>query len=554
MSFNHFRNKRQAHAISPWNPFAQISRSNTLRRAGTWDGPQVEAGSGTGTDAQDLSVLSATASAPYAGPSDYAAATSRPAQGVPVVHLSPPPVEGDGIEAAEVVGAQRALGTDDDAPKRTDTIRSTAAAEGPGPKKRLWLFKQVEPRAPFTIGGQLRRLYRLSIVMKVLLLCCPVGFCLNFTNGPSIETFIINFISTIPINFLGDFAMTEIGLRLGELTADLLSVSTREITVLQTSLVGSILANVLFLLGMSIICGCHNRPYQNLNRTAAHMASNLLCLSSTSLLVPTASRLLSQASPEDLLKQSRGASVVLLVVYGSFVFCEHWTHRQVFGQEAEKVPTRDSGASQHAVRRGLGMPGSMMGLGVPDRGENERLSNMLMYPPRVQPEAEEGGEDSEGPQLRCGVALGIVAMTTTLLYFHIDFTVKSIDAVTASARLSRTFVGLILFPLSSCDYVPMALAMKDKLGHTVTSTVGKSIQTALLVTPTIVLLAWCLGVDQVTLVFDGFEVVSLFATVLLLNFLIVDARVHWVQGVLLLADWGLIAIAAFFVTEKDARD
>jgi len=69
--------------------------------------------------------------------------------------------------------------------------------------------------------------------------------------------------------------------------------------------------------------------------------------------------------------------------------------------------------------------------------------------------------------------------------------------------------------------------MKDKLCHTVTSTVGKSIQTALLVTPTIVLLAWCLGVDQVTLVFDGFEVVSLFATVLLLNFLIVDARVHW---------------------------
>ncbi len=302
----------------------------------------------------------------------------------------------------------------------------------------------------------------------------------------------------------------------------------REITVLQTSLVGGILANILFLLGMSIICGCHNRPYQNLNRTAAHMASNLLSLSSTSLLIPTASRLLSQASAEDLLKQSRGASVVLLVVYGSFVFCEHWTHRKVFGQEAEKVPTRDSGASQHAIRRGLGMPSGLIGLAVPDTTENERLSSMLMYPPRVPTESEVAEtEDKEGPQLRFSVAVAIVVMTTTLLYFHIDFTVKSIDALTTDAHLSKTFVGLILFPLSSCDYVPMALAMKDKLCHTVTSTVGKSIQTALLVTPTIVLLAWCLGVDQVTLVFDGFEVVSLFATVLLLNFLIVDARVHW---------------------------
>ncbi|KAL3952940.1 hypothetical protein ACCO45_012883 [Purpureocillium lilacinum] len=419
MSFNHFRNKREAHALSPWDPFAQISRSNTLRHTGTWAASQAEAGEGS-ADAPDLS--------------------------------------------------------------------------------------------------------------------------------PSIETFIINFISTIPINFLGDFAMTEIGLsNFVQFISCVVLLVNREITVLQTSLVGGILANILFLLGMSIICGCHNRPYQNLNRTAAHMASNLLSLSSTSLLIPTASRLLSQASAEDLLKQSRGASVVLLVVYGSFVFCEHWTHRKVFGQEAEKVPTRDSGASQHAIRRGLGMPSGLIGLAVPDTTENERLSSMLMYPPRVPTESE------EGPQLRFSVAVAIVVMTTTLLYFHIDFTVKSIDALTTDAHLSKTFVGLILFPLSSCDYVPMALAMKDKLCHTVTSTVGKSIQTALLVTPTIVLLAWCLGVDQVTLVFDGFEVVSLFATVLLLNFLIVDARVHWVQGVLLLADWGLIAIAAFFVTEKETK-
>ncbi|UNI15600.1 hypothetical protein JDV02_002121 [Purpureocillium takamizusanense] len=549
MSFNHFRNKREAHALTPWDPFAPISRSNTLRAVRTWDGPRTEAAE-VSSGTPNLGELSAAVGASLGRAAGEAAAPS-PVSSVPAVHLSPPQVEDDGIEPANRNDSHHEV--DHAAATPSMKISRMSVKESGKPKKRLWPFKEVRPKAPLTIGSQLRRLYRLSIVMKLLLLCCPVGFCLNFTIGPSIETFIINFISTIPINFFGDFAMTEIGLRLGDLTADLLSVSTsnfvqfiscvvllvnREITVLQTSLVGGILANILFLLGMSIICGCHNRPYQNLNRTAAHMASNLLCLSSTSLLIPTASRLLSQASAEDLLKQSRGASVVLLVVYGSFVFCEHWTHRHVFGQEAEKVPTRDAGPSQHAVKRGLGMPSSFMGVVVPDQAENERLSSMLMYPPRAgaMPHADsnkvidaedEEGEDREGPQLRCSVAVIIVAMTTTLLYFHIDFTVKSIDALTTDAHLSKTFVGLILLPLSSCDYVPMALAMQDKLGHTVTSTVGKSIQTALLVTPMIVLLAWCLGVDQVTLVFDGFEVVSLFATVLLLNFLIVDARVHW---------------------------
>ncbi len=81
-------------------------------------------------------------------------------------------------------------------------------------------------------------------------------------------------------------------------------------------------------------------------------------------------------------------------------------------------------------------------------------------------------------------------------------------------------------------------------------TVGRSIQIALLVEPLVVLMAWGMGVGGVTLAFDGFEVVSLFTTILLLNFLVVDAKVHWVHGVLLLADWVLIGIAAFFVSAE----
>ena len=56
-----------------------------------------------------------------------------------------------------------------------------------------------------------------------------------------------------------------------------------------------------------------------------------------------------------------------------------------------------------------------------------------------------------------------------------------------------------------------------------------------------------MGVAEVTLALDGFEVVSLFTTIMLLGFLMVDAKVHWVHGILLLSDWILIGIAAYFV-------
>jgi Ca2+:H+ antiporter len=149
--------------------------------------------------------------------------------------------------------------------------------------------------------------------------------------------------------------------------------------------------------------------------------------------------------------------------------------------------------------------------------------------------------------LRRGTA--VFAVTIVLLYFCVNATVDSISALTQH-RLSETFVGLILLPIPNCDFAPISLAFDDSLEQTMKYTVGRSIQTALLVEPMVVLLAWWTGVSDVTLAFDGFEVVSLFTTILLLNFLVVDGKTHWVHGVLLLADWVLIGIAAYFVTPE----
>jgi Ca2+:H+ antiporter len=288
--------------------------------------------------------------------------------------------------------------------------------------------------------------------------------------------------------------------------------------VLKTSLVGGILVNILFYFGIGLICGGIHRDHQNLNRTAAHMSSNMLSLASTSILIPTASRLLSQATPDDLVKQSRGASVILIVAYVLYVYCEQWTHRNVYQKQPEPVMSRTPHI--YSVPKALRDVSETLtcNLGSVPGDVRTTLVSQTLKDLRI---------DSVKPRLHMAVASLLFTTSTVLLYFNTDFAVQSIDALTEEARLSKTFVGLILFPLSNCDYIPIVLAKKDLMGDAVSITVGKSIQTALLVTPLIVIIAWGVGIDEVTLVFDGFEVVSLFSTVLLLNFLIVDAKVHW---------------------------
>ena len=90
----------------------------------------------------------------------------------------------------------------------------------------------------------------------------------------------------------------------------------------------------------------------------------------------------------------------------------------------------------------------------------------------------------------------------------------------------KTFIGLTLLPILNNDFTPITRTIKDDLHQTMNYTIGKCLQTSLFVTPLMVTIAWCLDLD-VTLNFDGFDLVSLFAWVLLLNYLIIDGRSSW---------------------------
>jgi len=117
-------------------------------------------------------------------------------------------------------------------------------------------------------------------------------------------------------------------------------------------------------------------------------------------------------------------------------------------------------------------------------------------------------------------------IVTTLTGFCTQFAVDSIDALSKKANLSKPFILLILLPLLNNDLTPIEHAIKDNMKQTMNFTIGKCLQTALFVTPVMMIIAWGVGQD-LSLYFDGFEVVSLFASVLLLNYLIIDGKFSW---------------------------
>lgn len=80
------------------------------------------------------------------------------------------------------------------------------------------------------------------------------------------------------------------------------------------------------------------------------------------------------------------------------------------------------------------------------------------------------------------------------------------------ANLSRTFVGMVILPLLSNDLGPIKAAWENHIDRFIAATVGKCVQTALLVTPLVIFIAWGMGVKDVSLYFDEFEVATLFAT------------------------------------------
>ncbi|CAG7994794.1 unnamed protein product [Penicillium olsonii] len=410
----------------------------------------------------------------------------------------------------------------------------------------------------FTLASQLRATI-LNSWINILLVAAPVGIALYAVGANPIAVFVVNFIAIIPLAAMLSFATEEIALRTGETIGGLLNASfgnavelivaiialvKNKTLIVQTSLIGSMLSNLLLVMGMCFFFGGIDRMEQHFNVTVAQTAASMLALAVSSLIIPTAYHRWSDISNGDgTAALSRGTSVLLLIVYGCYLFFQLKSHADMYNRPSPKVERRRARVSEGDASRGIAQIGKMTA--APLVGQNS--DHMQMEDPDDEPEQ---------PQLSIATALLTLLISTAFVAACAEFMVDSIDALTQTGNIGETFVGLILLPIvgNAAEHATaVTVACKDKMDLAIGVAVGSSMQIALLVLPLIIVLGWIIGVDDMTLNFDGFQVIVLFMSVLLVNYLIGDGKSHWLEGVLLMMMYLIIAIAAWYVFVLDRQ-
>ena len=281
--------------------------------------------------------------------------------------------------------------------------------------------------------------------------------------------------------------------------------------------------------GLCFFAGGINRIEQAFNVVVAQTVSMMLLLAVVSLVVPTASRLMvAGVTDHDVVIQSRGTSIIILVSYALYIFFQLRTHRRMFDTPSAKNPTRS------VIPEKLRRPSS------PPKIDRGPLGLQLSDIDKDEDEIEE-------PTLSFPVAILTLIISTVLVAFNAEFATGSVQTMISSTHLSQTFVGFVIFPLLSNDPESIVLAIKDKLYLSISLTLDKCMQVALLIVPLLVMIAWAMGEQEMSLDFEGFPVAITFAAVIVVAYVVQEGKSNWLMGALLVKIYVIVALATYFI-------
>ncbi|KAJ5579274.1 hypothetical protein N7450_008141 [Penicillium hetheringtonii] len=382
--------------------------------------------------------------------------------------------------------------------------------------------------------GCVVRLTWLTLVrdyVNLLLVFVPLGILAGVLNWGSTAIFVLNFFAIIPLASLLSFATEELAGTMGqalgglmnatfgnavELIVSIIALKDNQVRVVQASMLGSILSNILLVLGCCFFVGGLRYSEQSFNSTVASTMSSLMAVASASLIIPaTLYAAISSSSSNDsgdaqhnILTLSHGTSIILLIIYVMYLYFQLRTHAQLF----EETNSDTEGA------------------GTVEEEEEERLLNPVA----------------------ATVALIVV---TILVAICADYLVGSIDDIVQTTGMSKTFIGLVLIPIvgNAAEHVTaVVVAYKDKMDLAIGVAIGSSLQIALFVTPFLVILGWIMGIEM-TLHFQTFETVAFFISGLVVTLLIQDGKSNYLEGGMCLGMYLILALA-FYVYPDDAGD
>lgn len=351
-----------------------------------------------------------------------------------------------------------------------------------------------------------KRLARPSL--RWLLVLVPVTLVSEFVLHNELLTFLAAAGAILPLAGLIGTATEELALHAGPRTGGLLNATfgnvteliiavfllmEGEIEIVKASLTGSILGNLLLVLGLSFLVGGLRHEEQTFNARAASVHSNSLTLAVIGLLMPA---LFVLTSGRDTFVEREVVSgvvaVILILLYAGALAYMMVTHEHLFHTPAE----------------------------------------------------------DEEPRWSLKVALGVLLGTTATVGLVAEILVGALEPALEDLGLSKFFVGLILVPIigNAAEHSSaIVFAMRNKLDVTLEIATGSSTQIALFVAPALVFISLALG-EPMDFVFSTFEVAAVGLSALIVALISNDGRSNWLEGAQLIGAYLIMAISFFFVT------
>jgi len=162
---------------------------------------------------------------------------------------------------------------------------------------------------------------------------------------------------------------------------------------------------------------------------------------------------------------------------------------------------------------------------------------------------EESESEEEIAKVHPAVSISLLVFVTVLVGICSEFLVGSIEGIIEATPLTETFTGLILLPIvgNAAEHLTaVSVAYKNKMDLSIGVAIGSSVQIALLVTPVLVIIGWCIDMPM-SLYFEPFQTVIMFMSVLVVYAVVNDGESNWMEGVMLLGIYIIISIACFVI-------
>jgi len=345
-------------------------------------------------------------------------------------------------------------------------------------------------------------------ILKYMLIFVPISFIAEFMHASPSIMFILAALSIIPLAGLMGEGTEEIsfysGPKIGgflngtfgnatELIISFFALKEGLFEVVKSSIAGSVIGNVLLVLGASMLAGGLKFKTQTFNKKVVEVSSSMLLFAVVGLCIPAL--FTHTVDPALLNTRYEGLSifvaVIMIIIYILSLVFSFFTHKHIYASNSEE----EGGTAKWSLKK----------------------------------------------------AISVLVAATVLIAIESEFLVSGIESITKSFGLSEFFVGIILIPIigNAAEHsTAIVMAMKNKMDVALEIAIGSSLQIILFVTPVLIFLS--LLFTPMSIEFNEFELIALIVAVIIANRVSNDGESNWLEGVQLLAVY-LIVAASFFI-------